>query len=188
MSEIKYKEDYDLVHRYLLGDTDAGYILYSGIFNFVKSYVYKTTSLDIFDDSDREDILNEIFKLSIEKLDRYNGTSKFSTFVLGIAKLKIKEKLRCKNKQNETEYKLDDTIAFHSKDPLAILIEREKKTAIINAINSLSDNHKQVLQLRFNGMTSRQIAVLTGKSEDAIDSMYRRALKALKKNFEKIYN
>lgn len=185
MADIKYKDDYNLVHNYLCGDRQAGYILYADVFDFLKSFIYQTTKLDIISEIDREDILSETLKTSVEKLDRFDGTSKFSTFVIGIAKFKIKEKIRSRNKQMDNEVEYTDIVNLHSKDPLIILVNKEEKAILENAINELSDNHKQIIQLRMNNMPSKEIANITGQSVDAVDSMYLRALKALKNILKK---
>ena len=185
MANIKYKNDYNLVHRYLCGDEEAGRILYADVYIFIRSSIYKLTKTSIFSDEDREDILQDTLMTSIEKLDIYNGTSKFSTFLYGIARNKIKERLRSKKLDLDIEEYYDD-LGVVNKDPLSIIIEKEKKLAIVKAMDSLSENHKQVIRFKFNGMSTKDIALLSNKSEEAIDSMYRRALKSLKKIFEKL--
>lgn len=186
MKDIKYKDDYALAHKYLCGDREAGYILYASVFDFVKFFIYSRTKSDNINEEDREDILSETLKTSIETLDRYSGTSKFCTFVIGIANNKIKEKIRSKGKivskeiHIENEIESIDIINLYSKDPLIILIDKEEREDLRDAINQLSDNHKQVIQLRMNGMKSKEIAKMTGQSADAVDSMYARALKSLK--------
>jgi RNA polymerase sigma-70 factor (ECF subfamily) len=52
----------------------------------------------------------------------------------------------------------------------------------------LSQEHREILTLRLlNNMPFKQISLLSGKSEAAVDSLFRRAVKSFKENFENIY-
>lgn len=195
--EITYKRDYELVHRYLCGDRSAGEILYGEIYQFVISTIYSRTSHTNLTATDKEEIISETFDTSIQKLGLYNGKCKFSTFVIGIAENKIREKIKLSTKRNIKETVISDNIIegvfgeeienFYRKNPLKIVLEREKKECLLKAIAELDENYQMVIRLKQNGMTTRQIAEVSEKSEAAVDSMYRRAIEALRKNFKKIY-
>lgn len=197
MQVIKYKDDYDLVHRYLTGDDSAGHILFAKVYPILQGFVINETKDSIINDSDRDDIILDTLKIAVEKLNIYTGNSKFSTLVVGIGKKKISEKYRKLGLNKEKLVDIDtfididsmSTIDLIGRSPLEIIIEKEEKEAVLKAISILDPEYRQILELRLlNDMPFKQMAEISGKSEAALDSMFRRAVKSLKKIFEEIYN
>ena len=183
--------DYDLVDRYLQGDEEAGSELYAGVYAKLKWYIRKKTGDMALTETDREEILSDTLDTSIRKLETYAGQSSFCTFICGIGNIKILEWIRAKRKENHPPVIRDDSddrICLWD-DPLHILIKKEQYETLERAINMLMLPQQDVIRLRSNDMTVREIAAMCpGMSEDAVRSQYYRALKDLKKNFEKIYN
>jgi RNA polymerase sigma-70 factor, ECF subfamily len=190
MREIKYKDDYNLVDRYLSGDKSAGEELFGSVYPILKGYVFNQTENSSLNEKDKDEIVLDTLMIAVEKLNTYIGESKFSTLVIGIAKMKILEKFR--KKKMDLSRTVDiaslSNMPTMSRNPLEILIEKEKRQAVQRAISMLSPEHKQILTLRlFNNMPYKQLATISGKSEAALDSMYRRAIKSFIKNFKEIY-
>lgn len=79
-------------------------------------------------------------------------------------------------------------MSIESINPVNIVIKKEQLETIQKALNMLSEDQRTILVLRiFNEMPFKQVALLAGKSEDAVDSLFRRAIISFKNNFEKIY-
>lgn len=189
-----YQTDYDLVDRYLNGDTKAGELLFAEAYPMLKKYVFKKTNTTEMLEEDKMDIVQDTLKKSIEKLSYYDGSSKFTTYIIGIAERKIKESIRIKTKRNIKELSMDEEPDIleipdnlFGKDPLHIIIDAELRKALEEAIVRLTSNYQTVICLKSNGMKTKQIAELSGQSEETVQSMYCRALKELRKNFKKIY-
>ena len=130
---------------------------------------------------------NGYYERSIERLDRYNGSSKFLVFLIGFAKNVIKETLRKKSKETSLEElsdsKYESIITLYNQDPLIVLLKKERYEIIKSAIDNLSPQHKEIIHLRiFNKVPVKTIAELANESVAAIDSRFRRAIKALRKN------
>jgi RNA polymerase sigma-70 factor (ECF subfamily) len=189
--EIKFKEDYGLVNKYLNGDVQSGKILYANVFQFLRKSIFKDTKSDFFTDEDREDILQTTLERSIQKLYSYNGTSKFSTWIISISKYVIKEKIKEISKIREREVDNDinivDIIDVYNQDPLKIILTKEKITSYQLAFNQLPDDYKYIIMLRnYNGMSRSDVSKLMDRSVDAVDKLYFRAIKKLKENLLKI--
>lgn len=192
---IKYIQDYKLVDDYLNGDKESGKKLYEKTYAILKNYIYKYTANNIFDSQDQEDIIEDTMYESIRILQRYNAKKcAFSTFVVGIAKKKILEKARSKATVFKHEFKeefaneLIERIPDEYSNPEYVLIKKEEIKALQHAFQQLSEDHRNVIQLRkFNKVSVKQVAQFMGKSESAVDSLYRRAIIQLKNNFKKIY-
>jgi RNA polymerase sigma factor (sigma-70 family) len=188
MLAVKHNTDYRQVHLYLMGNKNAGHTLYAEAYPVVKAFVWNRASG--LQEQDKEDILADAMVASKEKLERYNGTCTFSTFVIGFAKHKIQEKYKAEKRQVAIAERIIPLTPVTNEydDPLQILIEKELREAVAQAQLMLSDEHRQVMMLRMNGMTAKQIAEMFGFTVDAVNSMYYRSIKAFKNNFEKIYN
>ncbi len=185
IANTKHINDYNLVHLYLCDYEKAGQELYASIFPIVKGFIFSHSNAKTLTEADKEEIFSSTLKTSIEKLEYYNGKSSFSTYVCGIAKYKILEKIKEVVKENKI-IEFSETTCIYD-DPLTILIDKELREAVVTAQKMLSPEHMQVMQLRLNGMSAKEISKMAQMSEDAVNSMYYRAIKAFKDNFKKIY-
>ncbi len=192
---IKYPEDFDLVDKYLSGNKEAGNRLYSDVYSILRYYIYNKVNGSILSVDDKEDLILDVLKTSIEKLNTYDGTCKFSTFVISIAKLKIKEAYREKSKLLNKEELVDNieeyfigTEDYYNKNPLEVILDNEKAEALKNSLQSLGKEYQVIIKLKMSRKKTKEIAEMFEKSEDAIDSMYRRAIQSWKNIFNKIYN
>jgi len=185
VANIKHINDYKFVDRYLCGDRAAGQELYASIFPIVKGFIYCHSNARTLSEEEKEEVFSDTLNTSIEKLEFYNGQSSFSTYVCAIAKYKILEKVKEVVKENKVIELTESTCIYD--DPLTILVEKELREDVSEAQKMLSVEHRDVMNLRLNGMSARQISELTQMSEDAVNSMFYRAIKSFKKYFEKIY-
>lgn len=190
--DITYLEDYKLVDEYIRGNRNSGEILYARVYERLPGFVYKYAAKSILTEEDKNEIIEETLRESIEKIDRYNGRCKFTTFVLGIAKNKCKEKIRKNSKIIVIEYDEDKIIEedynYLNQDPAIIIIKKEEFEKVNEAMSKLKEEDKQIIQLRLlNGMTASKISELIGESVEAIYSRYRRAIKKFKEIYEKMW-
>ncbi len=191
VKDITYLEDYKLVDEYISGNTDSGEILYAKVYEKLPGYVYHYTARSILTEEDKNEIIEETLKESIEKIYKYNGNCQFTTFVLGFAKNKCREKIRKKSNitviELEEEKITEEDYNYYNQDPAIIIIRKEEIEKINIAMNKLQVEDKQIIQLRLvNGITAKKISELTGENIEAIYSRYRRAIKKFKKIYEEM--
>lgn len=191
VKDITYLEDYKLVDEYISGNTDSGEILYAKVYEKLPGYVYHYTARSILTEEDKNEIIEETLKESIEKIYKYNGNCQFTTFVLGFAKNKCREKIRKKSNitviELEEEKITEEDYNYYNQDPAIIIIRKEEIEKINIAMNKLQAEDKQIIQLRLvNGITAKKISELTGENIEAIYSRYRRAIKKFKKIYEEM--
>ena len=186
---IKHRDDYELAHKYLCGDMRAGDTLYAAAFDKVRGYIKNHPNAQTLSKADRDDIFEDAMLTSVTILERYNGKSAFSTFVCGIANNKILEKLKANKREvlkSERIIEISEVTHYYD-DPPDILIDKELREAVAKAQEMLSPDHRQVIQLRFNGMKASEIAQMINSTEYAVNSMFYRAIKAFISNFKNIY-
>ena len=190
LKDITYLDDYKLVDEYISGNTDSGKILYAKVYEKLPGYVYNYTAKSILTEEDRDEIIEETLVESVEKICKYNGKCQFTTFVLGFAKNKCREKIRKNNNitviEIDEEKIADEDYNYYNQDPAIIIIKKEEIEKINMAMNKLQTEDKQIIQLRaIKGITAKKIGELTGENIEAIYSRYRRAVKKFKKIMKK---
>ena len=193
MGEVKYPEDINLLDKYLRGDREPGEKLFGNAYPSLKRYVFSNTKGNTYlSESDKEDIISESMMRAISNQHLYNGSSKFQTFIIGYAYKIILEKQRKIAKESKNIISIEDALNVEGIDlydnPVKIVVKKEQIDAVKEALSMLSDEQRTIIVLRvFNDMPFKQAAQLAGKSEDAVDSLFRRAIISFKNNFEKIY-
>ncbi len=77
---------------------------------------------------------------------------------------------------------LDDSLELHDpeKSPLDHAIERERATELRAAVTRLSDDQRDVVELRLAGLTGPEIAVSLDKSHAAVKMLQLRAVQKLR--------
>ena len=193
VKDITYLEDYKLVSAYIEGDEQSGIILYSKLFEnrMLEKFIYKYTSKSNLSIEDKQEILEETLMTSVENLWKYNGKSKFTTFVIGFAQNKCKEKIRKQKNIIQLEFDdeqiIDEDYNYYNQDPAIIIMKKEEVEKINTAMSKLKEEDKQIIQLRIiNEITAKQISEMTGENIEAIYSRYRRAIKKFKKIYEEM--
>ncbi len=198
---VKHPNDFNLVDRYLCGDVTAGNELFSEVIPRVRKYIFAQSKGSGLSQADKEDILMNTLRTSIEKLSSYNGSSSFLTFVIGIAKFKTLQATKNDSHSISTDpaiiqQLIDQDNVFIStstkglgENPLGILIRKEAILAFEEAFKKLKSEYQQIIRFRlFNKVSVKEVSKITGQSEDSIDAMYRRALKKYREEFISLYN
>lgn len=187
--------DFILIQGWLAGNSASGEKIvsesYEKVLRFVACKIDQRTGN--FQQT-IEDITAEAFTRAFEKIQDYNGSSSFYTWVCGYARYCIKEKLRSIYKELKQFEFMDENEYFGDyeyddfDDPEEFACKKEEYEAVRNAFLSLQDDYKEIMHFRLiKGLRYNEIADLSGKSVDNLESLFRRALKAFKNAFEKFY-
>lgn len=189
MVDVIHAEDYKNADLFLKGDKEAGRTLFAPAYETVRRYAKSLVKEGTIRPADVDDIVNETMWRCAKNINRYNGESKFAVFAGGIAKNVLREHLRKNTREALPGSEIIElNMIFDFRNPLSIILEKEKRQIVRQAINSLSSEYKDVIQLRsYNDWKFKQIADVMGKSEDAVYSIYKRALEALRKELKKNY-
>lgn len=201
MSDMIHFNDINLVHKFLIGDEEAGRELYENAYVPLLSFIRSRCAKCGFSPSDFEDIAADTMVRSVERLDRYSGTCTFQTFLFGISKNVIKEHLRKHRREIPTDFdalhdaqdegcfELSASLSEYYILPEDYVIRKESIAQLTDALMELKkqkDEYFQIIQLRlFNEVPYETISMLSGESISALESRFRRAMKALKNILEK---
>ena len=156
--EQVYREHSRLVYRYLLsrtGDADAA-----------------------------EELTQETFYRAVKGSERFDGSCRVSTWLVGIAKNLLRERLR---KQPESEL-TEAAIANAAAETAAAeseALSSLSRLELLQRLHALAEPAREVVYLRsFGGFSFKEIGEATGNSENWARVTFYRAKERLKKEME----
>jgi len=118
-----------------------------------------------------EDVTQNVFVAAVRSLDSYRGDSSFRTWLLSIARYKIADYYRHRDRRPDTV-----PLKYQDSNPGRSDIW-EDRILVRVALRQLPDHYQEILLLRFaEGLKFKQIAKALDISLDAAKSRYRRAV------------
>jgi len=151
-----------------------------------------------------EDILQQVYMQVLREVDRFEdrGPDSFLNWVYKILDNKLIDARRAAHRQTRdvdrevpiaasvgagSYWSLMDQIFAGSASPSRVARREEAIGALLTCLSDLSEDHRQVIQLRFlQGMPVGEVASHLHKSEAAIVALSRRALEALRKSMDRL--
>ena len=133
------------------------------------------------------DLTQETMTTAWEKVHLLRYYSNIKHALLRMAKNKLCDHWK-KNKLPRIRMSLPDTYEklITEEDGLMRLIKSEERRTLLTAIGGLSEEHIQIILLRYYyGQSLRDVAEMTDTNYNTILSRHRRALKALEQHLEK---
>ncbi len=168
--------DEHLVRLAQQGDREAFLALYNRyinrVYNRVKSRVPP---------QDVEDVTQDVFIAVIRSLERFEHRSRFSTWLYTIVNRKIADFYRKRQRHGDEQTVRLDSIAGTMASPANGYERIDERIAIQKALNALPGHYREVILMRFaDGMTFAEIASERGQTLEAVKSLYRRAIQAMR--------
>ena len=141
------------------------------VFRFLMA---KTGSLDL-----SEELTQETFYQAIKSIDRYDGTSRISSWLCGIAKNLLYAHLREKSREPLPIDEVPEPMVASTED---IVVTREETRALMRAIDDYPDPGGEILRLRlFGGLSFKQIGEIMGRTETSARVNFYRAKQSIVK-------
>jgi RNA polymerase sigma-70 factor, ECF subfamily len=172
-----------LLERARQGDAEALSVLYQrflpGIFGYIATRVP--------DRSTAEDLTSEVFLHMVEGIHRLKATDEtgFAAWLMRIAHVAVASHYRTREKQPPqvplfAEEGEERQVAGFEMDPADWIEAREEWFSVVRAINSLTEEQRQVLVGRLIlGYDVAAVARLIGKKTNAVKALQFRALHRL---------
>ncbi|MGQ9907658.1 MAG: RNA polymerase sigma factor [Candidatus Flexifilum sp.] len=167
--------DEQLARKAQLGNREAFQALYQRylqrVYNRVRSKVPP---------QDVEDVTQEIFIAVVRSLDSYEQRSRFNTWLYTIVNRQIADFYRRRQRSPRSVVELDDDGAKEIPVP-ADVEGTEQRVVLQRALQALPEHYQEIILLRFvDGLTFAEIAEQRGQSLEAVKSLYRRAIQAIR--------
>lgn len=149
------------------------------LWNFYWSYVYRFILNRTKNEILAREITHETFSRAFEKINMYNPDYEFKTWLCTIAR-NIHFNLTKKKKTTFIDiYENSFYFADPSPSPEDELIIKENQLHILNSINQLKPNYREVFLLRHKGMSYDEIVCVTGDSNTNVRTKLSRARRDL---------
>jgi len=128
-----------------------------------------------------EELTQETFYQAVKSADRFDGSSRITTWLCAIAKNQL---LSYRRKHPDYE-ELDEKSAV-SPSAESIVSGKEERVDLIRHLHALSDPYREVLYMRFfSDLSYREIGEILGKSENWARVTCFRGRELLRKEMEK---
>lgn len=177
---IKIKDDLELVEEILKGNMDAFNIIVNkyelSIFKFVYNMVRNREAA--------EDITQEVFITIYNKLYLYNKIYKFSNWIFQVARNKSIDYIRKYKRVYESSIEEYANLSSYNNEIEDSAMYEELISTIVKYINTLSQEDKQILYLRYNNeeMTFRDISEVLNLTESTVKRRYYKIRENFKTN------
>jgi len=164
-----------LISKAKRGDTES----FEALILSCKGKAYNIALRYMGNEDDALDALQESFIKIFRYLGKFNEQSRFDTWVYRIVVNSCNDMLR-KNKRNEYDDEFPD-IADNNPGPLEVLERKEESSYILECLNKLKAEHREILILRdVRGLSYDEIAEVLDCSLGTVKSKISRARQNLK--------
>jgi RNA polymerase sigma-70 factor (ECF subfamily) len=161
-----------------------------------KDMVYNTVLGIVQNETEAEDITQDVFIKVFENISSFKGDSKFSTWLYRIATTTSLDHLRSRRRKKRfgsvfslgggEENESDQVPDFHH--PGVKLDNKERSKVLFKAIEKLPENQKAAFTLhKLEGLSYRDISDILHISVSAVESLMSRANGNLRKQLEDYY-
>ena len=154
----EYSSDNALVARIAAGDQTAMRYLFARH----QTSIYRWLLRIVRNEALAEDLLSEVFIEVWRQAGAFEGRSSVSTWLFAIARYKALSARR-RRRDDPLDDKLVNSICDPSKDAETMLQEKDRDEALVVALNKLSDEHREIIDLvYYHGKSVKEVAVITG--------------------------
>jgi len=183
----------ELIDRLKQGDETA----FKTIVEQWKDMVYNTILGIVQNDTEAEDLAQDVFIKVFEKVGTFKGDSKFSTWLYRIATTTALDHLRSKKRKKRFGFlqsltgsggdEKEQIPDFHH--PGVNLDNKERAAVLFKAIDALPESQKAAYTLhKLEGLSYRDVSEVLNTTVSAVESLMSRANQNLRKQLEEYYN
>ena len=168
--------------RFLEGD-DSGFVeivrdYKDGLMLYINGYVKNITVA--------EDLMEDTFVKLVARRPKYVPRYSFKTWLYSIGKNIAIDYLRKASTRYEQLYELRENDIGEQESIERSYLHKEEKVLILNVVDTLPQDYRQVLYLHFfEGMSNGEIAKVMGKNTRQIENLMYRAKLSLRTKLEK---
>ena len=170
--------DQHLINQTLGGDTQS----FSKLVEKYQDFVFTIAIRVVKVREEAEEVAQDSFIKAFEKLDTYQGTAKFSSWLYSIVYRKALDSLR-KKQRVQTLDVVDDITEWETSEienALGYLQQKERNAYIQKAIDSLPETEAALITLYyFEDLSVKEMASITALTEDNVKIKLYRSRKKL---------
>lgn len=175
-------DERSMIAQAAAGDPEAFSMLYERYVTRIYNYVFYRTG----NTTEAEDLTARVFQRAFAAVHTYQDKGiPFSAWLYRIAHNLIANWHRDNSRRNEVPLEEHETFHIKSDHPEAFLERDQEQEWLLRAIRKLPAERQQLIILKFvERMSNAEVAVVMGRSEGAIKSLYHRTLLTLREELE----
>ncbi|MBL8299478.1 MAG: sigma-70 family RNA polymerase sigma factor [Rhodanobacteraceae bacterium] len=168
-----------LLKRISLGDQEAFTTLHRALGRRIFAFAMRHLRSPETSEEIVADTMFEVWK----NPDRFNGTAKLSTWVLGIARHRILNRLRASSLDTESlTPEVEETIGSEAESAFERIAAEQREAGVRNCMEKLSSKHRECMHLVFyEGLALGEVATLQGCPENTVKTRLFHARKSIQK-------
>jgi len=183
----------ELIEQLKQGDETA----FKAIVEQWQDMVYNTILGIVQNETEAEDLAQDVFIKVFEKIGTFKGDSKFSTWLYRIATTTALDHLRSKKRKKRFGFLQSLTGSGGDEKeqvpdfnhPGVSLDNKERAAVLFKAIEALPENQKSAYMLhKLEGLSYRDVSEVLNTTVSAVESLMSRANQNLRKQLEEYYN
>lgn len=163
--DLETPEVLDLLRRVAQKDEPA----FRRLYNSVSRRVYAFAMHHLHDATAAAEVVGEALYEVWRRPEAFRGDAKFSTWVLGIARHKMLDRMRSKAPEHEDideHLELADTQALEGFEHLA---QRQRSAGVATCLDKLGEPHRECLYLvYFEGLSVAEVGAVQGVPEGTV--------------------
>jgi RNA polymerase sigma-70 factor (ECF subfamily) len=172
-----------LLARVAAGDQAAFESIYQAMSRRVYAYVLHRSA----DPALAEDLVVETLYQVWEHAPRYRGESKFSTWVLGIARHKLIDRWRAAGQAHEDIEDFADTLASDTPDGFAALAEGQRRAGVRDCVDKLEGVQRECFYLvYYEDLSVAEVGALQGVPANTVKTRLFHARAKIKRCLSKL--
>ncbi|MBC8530448.1 RNA polymerase sigma factor [Gehongia tenuis] len=183
-------EDYGLAVRALGGDLEAWDELYTKSLPIVRGFTRKYRSGFPIGAAGYEDTVSDAYVRAYTRLERYDGTCRFSTWVCAIVKRQVwVENTKFCRRERIYRQRFAPSVLLYSRDPCDIFLAMELKKSLWRAFEDLKPLESYILESHVvQERTFLQLGRTVHLSRRAVEGCYAMALMRYARSFHRIHH
>lgn len=135
-----------------------------------------------------EDVVQETIFIAMKSFATLRDKIKFKSWLFTIGKNETFKNLKRNQREIYVEDNVLELIAVTECEPSKVILTEEEKNEVINAINCLNENYKDIIILRYYAELSlEEISIILNKNYNTIRSQHKRAKQILFKELKETY-
>ena len=179
-SETRSSEDRSLLERIRHGDTEAA----GELFEQYSPALLRFSDRLLSDRGAAEEVTQEVFVKVITRAHQYDGRADVSSWLFAIAANACRDRRRRDRRAMVVPLEAVAEPAQKGEGVESRLLARERRGAVREALESLSEEQREALVLaRYHGLPYSEIASVLGISVGAVKTRIFRAVETLKARF-----
>lgn len=165
------------------GDSQAFSELYERYVGRIFNYIYYRTGSAV----DAEDLTARVFYRAMGHIQRFKDMGvPFSAWLYRIAHNLVANWHRDNSRRREMPLEEHTQLPVRGEHPEQSLVKTQEVEGLLRVLRRLSPERQQLIILKFvEHLPNAEIAVIMGRSEGAIKSLYHRTLLSLREELEK---